>query len=94
MILGILGDCSELALYCCGLKACLVIGLMVYYVCRAAEEGRSVLASNSSSLAPLQAIINKLMAACGDLANGNTEKTAHRDVAMDPLLGSRIHLGF
>ena len=75
-------------------KLALCLELMVYSLCRAAQEGRSVLASNSSSLVPLQAIINKLMAACGDLANGNTEKTGHRDVAMDPLLGSRIHLGF
>ena len=66
---------------------------------RAAEEGRSVLASNSASLAPLQTIIHKVLAACGDEAvqehgpatNGHKPQT---DAAIDPLLGSRIQLGF
>lgn len=53
-----------------------------------------MLTSNSSSLAPLQAIINRLMASCGDLANGNSGGVTEKGVAMDPLLGSRIHLGF
>lgn len=60
--------------------------------------------SFSSSLAPLRLIINGLMAACGDKdaeANGKNQPgggavytSANGDVHIDPLLSSRIHLGF
>lgn len=66
---------------------------------RAAEEGRSACADESSSLPALSAIIRTLMAACGDFEerpeqNGTASLKPAADVSIDPLLSSRIHLGF
>ena len=68
---------------------------------KAAEEGRSVTEACSSSNA-LQEIIQHLMNACGDgkaqpaVQNGHTQGTAAQPKSfdIDPLLSSRIHLGF
>jgi len=64
--------------------------------------------SSSSSLAPLKLIITKLITACGDAdpavaegagkgnqpAGGAVYTSANGEVHIDPLLSSRIHLGF
>ena len=69
---------------------------------RAAEEGRSAFAeeAQSASLPALESIVLKLVNACekevGKPAqNGSTEhRAANGAVLIDPLLTSRIHLGF
>lgn len=66
---------------------------------RAAEEGRSILNEHSASQPALREIIRELRRAVGDPAdvkhheNGTAAKPMGKD-DMDPLLGSRIHLGF
>ena len=77
---------------------------------KAAEEGRSVAAEASSSSSALQGIIWQLLAACGEEKASSTAQkdsslpgqnghsrtgTAQPSgVEIDPLLSSRIHLGF
>ena len=66
---------------------------------RAAEEGRAAAEEQSTSFPALLKIIGQLRRACGDPGKQQPGPTSNgasvtKDIEIDPLLGSRIHLGF
>lgn len=72
---------------------------------RAAEEGCSAIAGASASVPALQGIIQQLLGACGEETRGSqgiqngagarqSSDKQPQNLDIDPLLSSRIHLGF